>query len=158
MKLPALLGLSVLTLALVPTVTVFASSSPAPAPVVVQGGGSKLGTAMEEFGGAVKALSERIKKGEALEEGLPDVWKAQRAVIDAKSELPETITALTDEKAKKKAALAYREQMQELMRSLLDVEMGLASGDAKKADKSLRAADNLKSAGHSQFRKQGGGK
>ncbi len=60
MKLPALLGLSVLTLALVPTVTVFASSSPAPAPVVVQGGGSKLGTAMEEFGGAVKALSERI--------------------------------------------------------------------------------------------------
>lgn len=153
MKLLTVLGLSVLTLALVPTVTVFASSSPAPA--LVQGGG-KLGTAMEELGGAVKALSERIKKGEALEEGLPDVWKVQRAVIDAKSELPETITALTDEKAKKKAALAYREQMQELMRSLLDVEMGLASGDAKKADKALRAADNLKSAGHSQFRKQGG--
>lgn len=154
MKLLTVLGLSVLTVALVPTVTVLASSSPA----VVQGGGGKLGTAMEELGGAVKALSERIKKGEALEEGLPDVWKAQRAVIDAKSELPETVTALTDEKAKKKAALAYREQMQELMRSLLDVEMGLAAGDAKKAEKALRAADNLKSSGHGQFRKQGGGR
>lgn len=158
MKLLTVLGLSALTLVLVPTVTALASSSPAPAPVVVQGGGSKLGTAMEALGGSLKALSERVKKGEALEEGLNDVWNAQRAVIDAKSELPEMVTALTDEKAKKKAVLAYREQMQELMRSLLDVEMGLAAGDAKKADKALRAADNLKSSGHSQFRKQGGGR
>lgn len=157
MKLSAILGLSVL--ALVAVSASVASSSPAAQPVVVQGGGgTKLGTAMEALGGSLKALSERVKKGEALEEGLTDVWNAQRAVIDAKAELPETISALTDEKAKKKAALAYREQMQELMRALLDVEMGLAAGDAKKADKALRAADNLKSAGHSQFRKQGGGR
>lgn len=158
MKFGPIAALSVVVLVLVPTVTALASSAPAAPPASVQGGGSKLGTAMEELGGAVKALSERIKKGETLEEGLPDVWKAQRALLDAKSELPETITALTDEKARKKAAFTYREQMQELMRALLDVELGIAAGDAKKADKALRAADNLKSAGHNQFRKQGGGR
>jgi hypothetical protein len=48
MKLLTVLGLSALTLALVPTVTAIACSPACPAPVVVQGGGSKLGTAMEE--------------------------------------------------------------------------------------------------------------
>ena len=82
--------------------------------------------------------------------------KAQKAVIDAKSELPKMVSELTDEKAKRKAEIAYRTQMQELLRAFLDVETALINDDAKKAEKALRAADNLKSTGHGQFRPRDG--
>lgn len=129
---------------------VLASSARTPA----QGG--KLNSSMEELGAAVKSLQEKVKSAEDLETALPDVWKAERAVIDARGELPKQVAEMTDEKARKKAELAYRNQMIELARALLDVEAALAAGDAKKADKALRQADNLKSAGHSQFRPRDG--
>jgi soluble cytochrome b562 len=115
-------------------------------------GEGKLNAAMEELGAAVKTLQAAVKAPDALEKALPEIWKAQRAALDAKSELPKQVSEMTDEKAKLKAQLAYRTQMQDLMRALLDVEAAMIAGDAKKADKALRQADNLKSAGHGQFR------
>ena len=46
--------------------------------------------------------------------------------------------------------------MQDLLRAFLDVETAVINGDAKKAEKALRQADNLKSAGHGQFRPRDG--
>ena len=125
------------------------------APLATQGE-AKLGTAMEDIGAAVKSLQDALKKDGSLAAALPDVWKAQKAVIDAKSELPKMVSELTDEKAKRKAEIAYRTQMQELLRAFLDVETALINDDAKKAEKALRAADNLKSTGHGQFRPRDG--
>lgn len=118
--------------------------------------GGKLHTAMEEIGAAVKSMQSAIKTPDTLDQALAEVWKAQRATLDAKSELPKLVAENADEKAKRKAELAYRTQMQELMRAFLDVEAAILAGDAKKADKALRQADNLKSAGHGQFRPRGG--
>ncbi len=118
--------------------------------------GGKLHSAMEELGGAVKAIQTALKTPETIEKALPEVWKAQRATLDAKAELPKNVVELADEKAKRKAELAYRTQMQELMRALLDVEAAVLAGDAKKAEKAVRQADTLKSAGHSQFRPRDG--
>ncbi|MBL8803791.1 MAG: hypothetical protein JNN27_17445 [Planctomycetes bacterium] len=115
---------------------------------------SKLGTSMEEIGAAVKSIQATLKTPAEISKALPEVWKAQRAVLDAKSELPKLVTDLTDEKAKAKAGLEYRTQMQDLMRAFLDVESAVLAGDAKKAEKALRAADNLKSGGHGKFRPQ----
>ena len=135
----------------------FSRSNPsAPPSAPTSQGGSKLGGAMEEIGGAVKALQEALKKDDGLAAALPDVWKAQRAVIDAKSELPKAVSDMTDEKAKHKAEIAYHTQMQDLLRAFLDVETAVINGDAKKAEKALRQADNLKSAGHGQFRPRDG--
>lgn len=114
--------------------------------------GGKLQSSMEEIGAAVKSIQGTLKTPAEIEKALPEVWKAQRAVLDAKSELPKLVAENADEKAKHKAALAYRTQMQDLMRAFLDVEAAILAGDAKKADKALRQADNLKSAGHGQFR------
>lgn len=135
---------AVLTLALT-----FAAAAPLGAPP--QDGG-KLNAAMEEIGAAVKSMQGTFKTPEEIDKALPEVWKAQRAVLDAKSELPKLVADNADEKAKRKAELAYRTQMQDLMRAFLDVEAAILAGDAKKADKALRQADNLKSAGHGQFR------
>ncbi len=118
--------------------------------------GGKLQAAMEEIGGAVKSIQTALKTPDTVEKALPEVWKAQRATLDAKAELPKLVADLADEKAKRKAELAYRTQMQDLMRAFLDVEAAILAGDAKKADKALRQADNLKSAGHSQFRPRDG--
>ncbi len=116
----------------------------------------KLQAAMEQIDGAVKGIQGALKTPDALDKALPEVWKAQRATLDAKAELPKAVVDMTDEKARRKAEFAYRTQMQDLMRALLDVEAAVLAGDAKKADKALRQADNLKSAGHSQFRPRDG--
>ena len=89
-----------------------------------------------------------------MEAALPDVAKLQKLVLDAKGELPSSITALTDAKAHKKALLVYKTQMMELERATLDLEAAMLVDDAKKADKALREVDKIKSAGHSEFRKE----
>lgn len=126
-----------------------------------QGGGggggtpSKLGGIMHDMDETVKSLTKAIDtKGAVMEPLLGDVAKLQRLVLDAKGELPDTVTSLTDAKAKKKATLGYKTDMLDLERACLDLELAMLNEDAKKADKALREIDKVKGAGHSEFRKE----
>ena len=127
-------------------------------PTAPQGGGkgppSKLGGVMEDMDATVKSLTKAVAAKASMEAALPDVAKLQKLVLDAKAEVPESITALTDAKAHKKALLGYKTQMLELERATLDLEAAMLVDDAKKADKALREVDKIKSAGHSEFRKE----
>jgi hypothetical protein len=131
-------------------------------PTRPQGGGggggpaSKLGGVMHDIDATVKSLTKAVDAKGSMEAALPDVEKLQKLVLDAKAETPPSLAEITEAKAHKKAWLAYKSQMLDLERACLDLEAAMQLDDAKKADKALRELDKLKSAGHSEFRKEGG--
>jgi len=138
------------------SVLAFVRPEPPTNSAAVRAENEKLAGAMDTIGSSVKAIAAGLKTPDELDKVLPEAWKAQHACLDAKSELPETVTGVEDEKAKHKAELAYRTQMQDLLRAFLDVESAVLAGDAKKAEKALRQTETLKSAGHSQFKPREG--
>lgn len=125
-------------------------------PAATRQDASKLETFMQEINATVKSLHQVVESKSGLDAALPDVAKLEKTVIDAKSELPAMVAEMQDAKAKQKATIAYKLKLQDLLRACLDLETAMLNDDAKKADKALREIDGLKSAGHSQFRKDDG--
>ena len=149
--------IALLTVAAVTLITVFTfASARATAHPRVQGGGSKLEGFMGEIDGVVKGLEKVVESKTGIAATMADVIKLQKLAIDAKSELPSALSAITEAKALKKATLSYKTQMQNLVRASLDLETAVLNEDVKGAAKALREFDKLKSAGHSEFRKEDG--
>ena len=119
-----------------------------------QDAGSKLGELMGDFQRTTKKLPTLLEDEPRWEQALAEVCRLQKVSIDAKSEVPELVTGIEDEKKRKKARLAYRAKMQEFVRALLDVETALLEENAKAAKKALRELDKLKSDGHGKFKRQ----
>ena len=85
-----------------------------------QDAGSKLGELMGDFQRTTKKLPTLLEDEPKWEQALAEVCRLQKISIDAKSEVPELVTGIEDEKKRKKARLAYRAKMQEFVRALLD--------------------------------------
>ncbi|HIG11967.1 MAG: hypothetical protein ABGY71_12485 [bacterium] len=93
-----------------------------------------------------KALRDESRKAESLEA----IVDAQRGVSQAKTEVP-PFTAAQPEDEREAFVLAYRLQMIQVERDLLDLEKALLSGDDQAAQKMLRTVKRREGPGHEKF-------
>lgn len=123
------------------------------APALAQSGGeTPLGRAMSDINGSMRKLEEQLSDAQTMAGALDEICRLQKVAIDAKGEVPTTVSSITDEKKRDKARIEYRLQVQHLVRALLDLEAAALERDEKKAKKALREIDKAKDAGHAQFK------
>lgn len=113
---------------------------------------SPIARAMGDIQESLKKLEASLDDEANLAAAWPEVCRLQRVVLDAKDALPSTVTELEDEKKRDKQTIAFRLEMQGLLRGFLDLEAAVLEGKEKDVKKALRGFEKLKSAGHSEFK------
>jgi hypothetical protein len=139
------------TAALVPFVT---GSQP---DAVVQEGGEREGNPalhefMENLGGTLRGLGRGLEEDGAMEKGLAEVLRLQRAAIEAKDQMPVLVSSIEDAKKRTESEIQYRTLMQGLVNGLFALELAYLEGDAGKVKKQLKELDGSKRAGHDAFK------
>lgn len=107
---------------------------------------------MEDLGGSLRKLGRGLKDEGAMETGLAEVLRLQRATLDAKEQLPTVVSSIEDEKKRLASTIEYRAQMHALANGLFTLELAYLEGDAGKVEKQLKELDKVKKAGHNQFK------
>lgn len=116
-----------------------------------------LGDSMHQMEEALKALSKPVT-AETRAASLEALAKFETAVIAAKAETPESAAKV--EEKKRPAFLAdYRKTLVEALKLACDAETAILNDKYKDADGLIRnKLGAMKSAGHSKFKGEGGGK
>ena len=121
-----------------------------------RGANTPLSGHMGELERVLKAVNAAIEADEGLAVQVPEVCKVQKTWVDAKTLTPKMLEEMEPGKKRDKALLEFRVQMQDVLRSLLDLELALVQEDGKKTKKALREIAKLESGGHGKFREMGG--
>lgn len=112
----------------------------------------ELAAFMKDLGRTMRTLGRGLKEEGAMETGLAEVLRLERAFVVAKEELPTTITSIEDEARLAATKLEWRESMHEFFKGLLALEMAYARGEERAVMEQLRALDDLKKQGHDRFK------
>lgn len=132
-------------------------ATPAAAPAVARGladehaGNEVLEAYMEDFQRSLRRLQKKLADAEARAEVIAEVCRLQKVAIDAKSELPVLIAEQAEEQQPAER-VAYRKQMQQVVRTLLDLEDALLDDDPEAAMDQLRKLNEAKQSGHERFK------
>ncbi|MEZ5976692.1 MAG: hypothetical protein R3F34_00510 [Planctomycetota bacterium] len=104
-------------------------------------GNPQLHAFMEDLGRTLRTLgrAQKEKAEDTMSKGLAETVRLERALIDAKEQMPVAVSSMEDAKKRAKSELEYREQMQALMNGFFALENAYAAGDAGDVDKALRA-------------------
>ncbi len=116
-----------------------------------QAGNEVLEAYMEDLQRSLRSLQKKLDQAEVREEVIAEVCRLQKVAIDAKGQVPSRIAAKPEEE-RSAERVAYRKQMQEVVRTLLDLEGALLDDDAEAAMEHLRALDESKQRGHDRFK------
>ncbi|MDZ4772483.1 MAG: cytochrome b562 [Planctomycetota bacterium] len=108
--------------------------------------------AMQALNGASKRMNKALEKPDLALVAKTAV-DMQKAVLAAKTEMPQKAGEISDAKEKAAFVLAFRKQMIAMQRSLLDLETLALDGKADEAKKLYgEAIAPLKKEGHAKFK------
>jgi cytochrome b562 len=145
--------------AVLPTTSIFVSplhgqDAPAsqPAGDRPRGRGPSLGGDMRNMAQAFGKIRAQYKDPTKNESTLAYLSAFEAQVAAAKALLPPTITSITDEDAKQKAAEEYHGMLRSLIRAALDLEDEITAGDMDKAAATITTMQGIEQSGHSEFR------
>ncbi len=111
---------------------------------------ASLGAAMRDMDRVYKALKVEAADSEKMDQALKDVAVMERDAAISKTLLPPTVTRAADaDKAAK--GESYRVMMVDLMKSLMDLEDGIAGKNPENVKKSLDAVEGVMNKGHEAF-------
>jgi len=113
---------------------------------------SPLAKQMEVINGSMRTVGRGWEANGASPEMLSALADAEQAVLAAKALVPGMLAAMEDEAKKDEELMAFRIEMNALMRGMLDLEDALIAGDNGAVEKSLAALGDLKDAGHQRFK------
>lgn len=116
-------------------------------------GNPELAVFMKDLNSTLRGLGRGLKEEGAMANGLAEVLRLERAFVVAKEELPNTVTDIEDARERRTAELEWREQMNTMFKSMLDLEMAYARADEAEVTSQLRALNGLKKPGHDRFKK-----
>lgn len=106
---------------------------------------------MKAINRVVRSIGRFVKNPGDAAAPMADVTRLQTLVIAAKAKMPRRIAAM---KKEEQAAmmLAYKKEMNVMLRSVLDLEDAMGAKDWAKAKAALSAMNKSKSTGHKQFK------
>jgi hypothetical protein len=119
---------------------------------------SALASHMSELNGALRMIPKALAEEGGEAKALAELARVQKIVVDAKSEVPPPVAALSDEVARAAELAKFRLQLNALLRAFLDLEDAILKDDQAGIEKALAALGEAKDEGHAAFKPMGPGR
>lgn len=114
--------------------------------------GPRLEDSMQTLQGGTKRLEKALDKSD-MDAALKITLELQKAVYDAKTQVPEKAATISDAKEKAEFVLGFRKQLIAMEKALLDLEIAALDGKADEAKKILNETIKpMKKEGHARYK------
>ena len=155
-KMLAVLAMLGLVCVAIPTLRADDDDAPKrPAPPAAGAPGAakvSLEAEMKAMGRDYRTIRQQVKDSTKNASTLAALADLELHTVIAKAAIPRTATTMPTEDQKKEKATDYRKDMADLVRTELDMEDALLSGDNDKAAKISDTMHKLEESGHQNFR------